>query len=635
MSSELGLPTLFLSYAHEDQEPAKRLASALKRAGYTVWWDALIEGGTRFARTIDEALAGADVIVVLWSRQSVQSDWVCDEAAQGRDRHRLVPLSLDGTQPPLGFRQIQTVDVSGWNGRANASQFTSVRRAIAAALGEQAAPLPVIHEPVLSRRQLFVGGSALTLVAAGAAAAWETGLIGPARANAKTIAVLPFKNLSGDPSQSYLSDGLTEEIRAALARNDGLMVLADASSKAVADMAGDTQSIARKAGVSYLLEGSIQCVGNIVRVAINLTSGRTGFSEWMQRVDRRLDDIFVFESEIARTVSNALSVRMATDDPAPGGTRNVHAYEAYLHGMALFNLAKNEDTDRQSRAYFELAVAADPNFALAHVGLSRILAVIADERSDASELGKLYDAAIAEARRAIAIAPTLARGHLALGYALYAGKLDVRGAQPSYEKAYRYGHGDGDIGRFYAYYVASMRRFRDARDAIDRALALDPLNALTHFAAGSIAYESRRYADALPEYRRALQINPETSDVHAEMGDCLMLLGQIDAARAAYTAEDSPVSRLRGLAILEHRAGNEHAAKKAFDELVSEIGDAATYQQAEVMAQWGRHDEAFRLLQRARAIGDSGLTYLATDPFLDPIAQDPKFTSLCREIGFV
>ena len=634
MSSEPELPTLFLSYAHEDQGQAKRLASALQRAGYTVWWDALIEGGTRYARTIDEALGAADVIIVLWSRQSVQSDWVCDEAGQGRDRHRLVPLSLDGTPPPLGFRQIQTIDVSRWNGRANAPQFTSVRRAIAAALGEELAPLPPISEPALSRRQLFVGGSAIGIVAVGAVAAWETGLIGSGQANAKSIAVLPFKNLGGDAGQSYLSDGLTEQIRSALARNDGLMILAATSTRAATDMASNAKAIARKLGVSYLLEGSVQRAGEIVRVAIDLTNGHTGFSEWSQQFDRSLGDIFAFQSEIARNVSSALSVRMATDAPAPGGTSNSRAYEAYLRGKALFNFAKNEETDRESRANFELAVAADPNFALAHAGLSRILAALADEHSESGELRNLYDSAIDEARRAIAIAPTLAEGHLALGYVLFAGKLNVRGAQPSYDKAYRFGRGDADIVLLYALYTVRARRFSDARAAIERALALDPLNPRTHRAAGTIAYASRRYADAIPRYQRALQLNPDISNAHALMGDCLMQLNRLDAARAAYAAENSPMSRLRGQAILEHRAGNQAAAKKAFNELVSEIGDAATYQQAEVLAQWGRSDEAFRLLERARAIGDSGLTYVATDPLLDPIAKDPRFARLIKGIGF-
>jgi hypothetical protein len=151
MSSDGVQPTIFLSYAHGDQAQAQRLAVALERGGFTVWWDALIEGGTRYAKTIDEALQSADAVLVLWSRTSVDSDWVRDEAAQGRDRHRLVPLSLDGTLPPLGFRQYQTIDLSGWRGRADAPQIGAIQRAIAAALG-QAPPSPAAV-PRFTRRQ--------------------------------------------------------------------------------------------------------------------------------------------------------------------------------------------------------------------------------------------------------------------------------------------------------------------------------------------------------------------------------------------------------------------------------------------------------------------------------------------------
>src|SRR5260370_6835684 len=115
MASEAGGPAIFLSYAHADRAKAQRLASILEQAGYTVWWDALVEGGSRFAKSIDEALDKADAVVVLWSKHSVESDWVRDEAAQGRDRQRLVPLSLDGTVPPPGFRQIQVFKPSTWH----------------------------------------------------------------------------------------------------------------------------------------------------------------------------------------------------------------------------------------------------------------------------------------------------------------------------------------------------------------------------------------------------------------------------------------------------------------------------------------------------------------------------------------
>jgi len=625
--------TIFLSYAHADRAKAQRLAAALEQSGFTVWWDALIEGGSRFANSIDEALKKADVVLVLWSKHSVESDWVRDEAAHGRDRHRLVPVSLDGALPPLGFRQLQVIKLAGWHGRTEAPQMESIRRAIAAALGAQpAGHRPIAVQPIDRRRALAIGGGAVAAIAGGGLIAWQTGLIG-AGARARSLAVLPFKNV-GDPAQAYLADGLTEEIRSALARNLGLMVLAATTSNTVRDDTGDAKSIAGKLGVAYLLDGSVQRAGDRVRVATNLTNGETGFSEWSQRVEREIGDIFAFESEVARTVSNALSVRMATDAPAPGGTGNVRAYEAYLQGKALYNLAKDEATDRQAKADFEIAIAADPNFALAHAALSRSLSSIAAAYAKAEDLKGTYAQAIDEAQKATAIAPTLAEGQLALGYALFAGRLDIRGARPSFDKAFQYGHGNADIVLLCAAYMLRTRRFGAARDAIDRALALDPLNPRTHRAAAAIAFASRRYADAVTQGRRALELNPKISNANATVGDSLMELGKVADARAAYQQEPSAMFRLRGLAILEHRAGNKAAAEAAFTSLVSEVGDAAMYQQAEVMAQWGRTDEALAKLERARAIGDSGLSLAATDPLLDPIARDPRFVMFVRDIGF-
>ena len=222
----------------------------------------------------------------------------------------------------------------------------------------------------------------------------------------------------------------------------------------------------------------------------------------------------------------------------------------------------------------------------------------------------------------------LAEGHLALGYALFSGRLDVRGARPSYDKAYQYGRGNADIVLLYASYMSRTRRFSEARDAIEWALALDPLNPRTHRAAGTIAYVSRRYADAIIQGRRALELNPKISNANALVGDSLMELGKLADARAAYLKEPSAMFRLRGLAALEHRAGNQPAADRVLSQLVSEVGDAAMYQQAEVMAQWGRTDEALARLERARAIGDLGLSLVATDPLLDPISKDQRFISL-------
>ena len=634
MPDETSQPTVFLSYAHDDRVQAQRLAAALADRGYTVWWDGLIEGGAQFARSIRDALEAADAVIVLWSKASIESDWVCDEAAQGRERRRLVPLSLDGSRPPLGFRQYQTIDLASWRGRPNAPQIEAIDRAVAAAIGHRPAPRPVAL-PVSRRRAMMIGGgAAATLAVGGSLLAWQSGLLGSGEAAAASIAVLPFKNLSGDPAQSYLSDGLTEEVRSALARNPALMVLATTSSNAVGAALGDARKISRQLGVAYLLEGSVQRAGDVVRVAMNLTDGRTGFAEWSQRVDRPLNDIFAFQSEIAATVSNALSARMATDEPVPGGTRDIKAYEAYSRGRALYNLARDEATDREARANFELAIATDPNFALAHAALSRALASIAASHADASELKPLYAAAVTEARKAVELAPTLAEGHLALGYARFAGFLDMAGAKPSYDKAFEFGRGNADILLLYALYSVRARRFAEAKAAIERAVRLDPLNPRSHRAAGIIGFASRDYDGAIAHLRRALQINPAMSNANALLGNCFLQTNRLDEARAALAKEKSAMFRLTGVAILEQRAGNRAAAQGAFEELVAQAGDAALYQQAQVMAQWGRGNEAVRLLRRARAVGDSGLTAIVSDPFLDPVSKHPDFIRLSRELGF-
>ena len=637
MPSETSQPTIFLSYAHADAKRAQQLASALSARGYTVWWDNLIEGGAQFAKSIREALEAADAVVVLWSKSSIESDWVADEAAQGRDRKRLVPLSLDGSQPPLGFRQYQTIDLASWRGKASAPQIDAIDRAIGSAVGASpgtARPRAIGGGAGVDRRQMMTIAASVGAVAlAGGAYAWRDTLFGPP-ASERTVAVLPFKNLSGDPTQAYLSDGLTEEIRAALARNVGLQVLAATSSNTARDHTEGATVIASKLGVANLLEGSVQRADDMVRVAIELTDGKTGFSIWSKRIDARLTDIFAFQSDVARTVSNALSVRMATADPAPGGTRNVAAFEDYLRGKALYNLAKDEPTDRQAKALFENAVAADPRFALAHAALSRSLASIASAYAPAVEIKPTFAAAIAEGRKAVELAPKLAEAHLAVGYAMFAGNLDIKGSRPFYDEAYRYGRGNADDLLLYALYAVRAGRPREASEAIERALALDPLNPRTHRAAGSIDFAVRDYAGAAADFQRALQLNPTMSNANAFLGLSLIEAGKLTDARQAIAREKSAMFRLTALAILEHRAGNQAAAERAYAELLSQVGDASLYQQAEVMAQFGRVDEAMALLSRARAIGDSGLIAVASDPLLDPIVKDARFGAFVRNLGF-
>ena len=625
--------TLFLSYARDDEPYARRLAVALEHRGYTIWWDALIEGGAAYSRSIAEALETADAVLVLWSARSIESDWVRDEAGQGRERHRLVPLSIDGSKPPLGFRQYQVIDISRWHGRRNAPEIAAIDRAIEAVLGSGLSAHPQ-HARMVSRRAMLVGGSAAGVAIAGGGAwfAWDRGLFGGGSAPL-SIAVLPFRNLSGDRSQDYFSDGLTDEVRTALTRIQSLKVLAGTSSEKAQEQRDDPKTVAADLGVGFLLSGSVQRAADTVRIAMDLVDGHTGFSRWSQSVDRKLTDIFAVQSEIAGMVAQAMSVQVATSEPAPGGTTNVAAYENYLQGRSLFNLAKDESTDRAALAHFEAAIADDPKFALAHAGRSRSLAVIAGEHAKADEIKPLYSEAMAAARRSVELAPDLADGHLALAYVLFAGKLDIRGAWPSYQQAYRLGYGNADIALLYALYCSRAGRPAEAKAAVDRAVLLDPLNPRAFRAQGSVAYAARRYADALPSLRRALQLNPKMDFAHSLAGNSLLGLGRTADALKEFEAEPQAQFRLTGLAIAQSRLGNRAAAEKAFADLQSEVGDAAVYQQAEVLAQWGRIDEAFAKLARAREVGDSGLTYAATDVMLDPLRRDQRFRGLIKELN--
>jgi len=211
--------------------------------------------------------------------------------------------------------------------------------------------------------------------------------------------------------------------------------------------------------------------------------------------------------------------------------------------------------------------------------------------------------------------------------------MDIRGAWPSYERAYRLGHGNADIALLYALYCSRAGRPDEAKKAVERAVLLDPLNPRAFRAQGSVAYAARRFADALPPLQRALQLNPKMTFAHSLAGNALLGLGRTADAIKEFESEPEPQFRLTGLAIAQHRLGNNAAAQKAFADLQSEVGDAAVYQQAEVLAQWGRLDDSFQKLDRARQVGDSGLTYAATDVMLDPLRRDQRFTHLINDLN--
>jgi len=641
-------PTAFLSYAREDQSTAAPLARALEAAGVDVWWDTKIEGGAAFSQAIQVALESSDAVIVLWSRASIGSDWVLDEAATGRQLKKLVPVSLDGTEPPLGFRQYQAITLAGWHGTAEADQVAAIVRSVRAAAGHALHHLPHAASAQaapdrMSRRRLLVGATGAALAGAAGWLAWRRGVLGVRAASGNTVAVLPFANLSGDPQQDYFSDGLAEEVRATLARNLNLMVMAEASSAQFRDRSDDAVTIAAKLGVAYLLDGTVRRSGELLRITADLVDGATGFSRWSQTFDRGVRNVFAVQSEIADAVTNALVVRVAPGSvpaagggsvAASGGTTSVIAYDAYLRGRALYDLSVDEASERAALAQFDAAIAADPNYAAAHAARARSLTAIANQYGKASELTQLYDAAIAAAQRAIAIAPLLADAHSTLGFTLFQGRLDARAAREPFERSREVGAGEATVLARYAQYSARTGRDAQATEAMQRALVLDKLNPLIHRAAGSVEYAARRYPRSIPPLQQALSMNPRLSRAHAAIGDAWLQLGRVEDARTESSAEPALEFQRAGLAIAEHRLGRLPAAKAAMSQLVAEDGDRVLYQQAQVLAQWGDRDAALERLEHALGVGDSGLIYARNDPLLDPLRDHARFARLLHRLGF-
>ncbi|MFN9497045.1 MAG: TIR domain-containing protein [Erythrobacteraceae bacterium] len=648
-------PSVFLSYSRTDLERARPVIALLEAAGFDLWWDGRLEGGENYLATTEDRLESADCVAVLWSQTSVASHWVRDEAQRGRERGCLVPLSLDGTMAPLGFRQFQLLDISGWSGDPGDALAGRILAGVRARTGRRGVvnepPVPFTVPPsaapaappaaglALSRRTLIIGGATLA-GGVGLVGLWQSGLLGSSETKAISMVVLPFRNLTGDVSKAWFSNGLSNELRAVLVRNPRLRVAAPTSSGAIEGE--DEFAIGRKLGVDHILHGSVQRDETQMRVSAELVAVANGEVQWGESYDRALKDVFAVQSEIAQTVAVALVAEFAGASEAEraaaaqqqiGGTQDVAAYEAFLRGHALYDLSAGNETDRAALAQFDTAIAIDPDYAMAHAMRSTMLAGIANTESDSGQVGRLYGEAIVAAERAIALEDRLAQGHLALGFALNNGQLRRAAARPHYRAAEKLAPGDADVLRQAATFYAYGDEHTRAADMIGRVIQLDPLNARAFRSAGFIALFAHDYPATITQMQRALALNPSLAS--AKYAIAIALLMQGDTAGALSAAKEERVEQfaLTLTAIVTHRLGNTAEADAAYAKLVADYGEAALYQQAQVLAQRGSTAEALERMELAYAKRDPGLLLVSNDPLLDPLRSAPKFEELLSRLA--
>lgn len=633
--------SVFFSYSRADQARALPIIRALEDAGYCVWWDGVLEGGVRYIESTEEALKSARAVVVLWSNTSVKSHWVQDEAMHGRDGDCLVPLSIEGAEPPLGFRQFQVIDMANWRGAASAPEIQNLIRTVAALHDRevpdfQVQPSRALAWPGLSRRQLIWYGMGAAAVAGGGLTLGIRAMGGPGKPSATTIAVMPFENDSLDPEQDYLSDGLATELRSSLARNQALRVVARSSSERVKEQKLDAVSVARELGVAFVVEGAVRVSGDLVRVSSDLIEGKTGIGRWSETYNQSVDGLLSLQQELANAISSALSLEVssAIGQADIGAATNPAAFDSYLRGWMIFRGSNNTETDLQALARFDRAVVLDPGFAAAHAARSATLTLLGNTADDAKKAQAYYRDAHEAAQLAVSLGPDLDDAHSALALVLFETQLKVREAREPYERSLELGQGSAAVQARYAEYSALTGQHNAALKAIRFGLELDPLNPTIFRSAGLVHYAAGRYAQSIEMNQEALDMHETISDANAWIGYAHFHLGRIDQAIEAALREPFTLMSDPCLAICYAQQGRTAEAEAMLAKLIEAFGNSGLYQQAQVLAQWNRGDAAMTALSKAREIGDAGLTYLRMDPFLNPLRSRPDFITLQTDLGF-
>ncbi len=373
------MSNVFLSYARDDVDTAKRLAEIIAQAGHEVWWDRHIQGGSRFTNEIDRALKEAEAVVVLWSPASVQSAWVQDEAAEGRDSGRLVPVAIGSVKPPLGFRQFHTVNLSSWSDDGQPEAVSDLFTAITSVCGSDLRnDEPDGTDAAKPQKKL-------------------------------SVCVLPFLNMSGEPEQEYFSDGISEDIITDLSNVSALSVVARNTAFTFKGQSLDVKDVANSLGVSHVLEGSVRKAGNRVRITAQLIDGTAGDHVWAARYDRDLDDIFAIQDEISKAIVEALKIKLLPQEKKAieqRGTSNAEAYNLYLMARQQWIQGSYGDLrrDKSIARFCEQAIALDAEYAQAWalMGLAQL---------ELRFFHGLDENALPAAERALEINPRLPEAH--------------------------------------------------------------------------------------------------------------------------------------------------------------------------------------------------------------------------------
>jgi eukaryotic-like serine/threonine-protein kinase len=492
----------------------------------------------------------------------------------------------------------------------------------------------------LSKRQSLISGRALiagALLAALLGVALAYGFFfrratTPAlRPEIKSLAVLPLNNLSGDPSQEYFADGMTEALISNLAQIRALKVIPRTSAMRYKGSNKSLAEIARELNVDALIEGSVQRSGGRVQVTARLIPAAAESLLWSRDYDRDLSDILKLQSEVARAIADEIRIQVTPDERARLTTArsvNPQAHDAYLRGRSY--IKRNEDDLSQAIQYFERAIQLAPDYAAAHAGLSD--AWLQRGIWGAKQFREVEPPARAAALKAVELDPQLAEARASLSRIKYLYDWDWTGAEQELKRALELDPGSLYTHSYYADLLMSLGRHAEAIDEIRRVEQLDPLSSETQSSFGRILYRSRKYDEATLHLKRALELEPRNYSAYVRLGDVYAKLGRYDDAitvfeKAAQLRSDG--KHAARIARVYALMGRKHEARQMLIEIKE-----GPFEIAGVYAALGDLDEAFRILLKAVEERNSLLVYLKEDPSFDNLHSDPRWQDLLRRMNF-
>ena len=448
----------------------------------------------------------------------------------------------------------------------------------------------------------------------------------------KSIAVLPLLNESGDPKDEYFSDGLSEELIAALAQISGLKVIGRSSSFRFKDRKEEPKTIGEKLGVSTLLDGTVRKQGDRVRIVAELVNAADGIQLWTRTFDRELKDIFAVQEEIARAVAESLKVTLlgAQDRPAQrGASSNVEAHNAYLQGHFHFQRRNLEDY-RKAVSYFDQAIQLDPDYALAYAERSEAWTFIGDLTGQREPA---WSKARTDAEKAVAIAPALAEAQAALGWVRFFIDWKFAEGLSELKRARELSPANPTANDLLARVIVYLGRVDEAERQARHAVELDPLSVIAQGNLARVLLFAGKLDEADAAARKAAELQPASASSHRWQVVVAVLRGDRETALREAQLEPDEGYRRFALALAQQLQGDRQAADAALADLIANGRDQLAYQIAEVYAVRGEKDKAFEWLQIAFDDHDTGTLALLVDPLLRGLRDDPRYKNLLAKLG--